>query len=134
MRKLAICALLFTTVILGREQTDVIVMQNGDRITGEIKGLQSGVLRVEIAYVDGAVSVQWSKVARIESRQLFIVKTEDGSVYTGVLGTEAGSPQRPMTLEIAGGAQPIEIERSQVVQVEELSRSFLRQLSGSVDL
>ena len=29
-------------------------------------------------YVDGTISVDWSKVARLESSQLFIVKEENG--------------------------------------------------------
>jgi hypothetical protein len=31
--------------------------------------------------------VDWSQVARLESKQLFIVKAEDGSVYRGTLNT-----------------------------------------------
>jgi len=33
------------------------------------------------------VSIDWSKVDRIESTQLFMVKTQDGTVYTGRLST-----------------------------------------------
>jgi hypothetical protein len=29
-------------------------------------------------YIDGTASVDWSKVARLESNQIFIVKTQDG--------------------------------------------------------
>ena len=36
------CALLLTTPLFARESTDVIVMKNGDRLTGEIKGLNAG--------------------------------------------------------------------------------------------
>ena len=61
-----------------RESTDVVVMNNGDRLTGEIKGLDSGALYLSLNYVDGTISVAWSKVARIESKQLFIVTASDG--------------------------------------------------------
>ena len=129
-----ICAVLFTTALLAREHTDVIVMQNGDRITGEIKSLESGVLRIDIAYVDGAVSVAWTKVARIESTQPFIVKTEDGSVFTGALGTDPASAGRPMTLRVAEGAERIAVEKAQVVNLEETSRDFFQALSGAINL
>ena len=78
--------LCLTTQLFARDKTDVLVMRNGDRITCEAKGLDAGVLYVSIDYVDGTTSVDWSKVARLESKQLFVVKTEDGSVYTGELG------------------------------------------------
>jgi hypothetical protein len=81
------CALLLATPLFARESTDVIVMKNGDHLTGEIKGLNAGVLYVSMEYILGTSSLQWAKVAHLESKQLFLVKTEDGSVYTGTLST-----------------------------------------------
>jgi hypothetical protein len=78
---------LLTTPLFARESTDVIVMNNGDHLTGEIKGLNADVLYVSMKYILGTSSLQWSEVARLESKQLFLVKTEDGSVYTGALNT-----------------------------------------------
>ena len=74
--------LLFCTSLFAREKTDIIVMKNGDRFTGEIKGLSAGVLSVKLSYAQGTVSLDWAQVARLESNQLFIVQTEDGAVYT----------------------------------------------------
>jgi len=38
------CVFLLTTSLSARESTDVIVMKNGDHLTGKIKGLNAGVL------------------------------------------------------------------------------------------
>src|SRR5580692_12732679 len=81
------CGFLLATPLFARKSTDVIVMKNGDHLTGEIKGLNAGVLYVSMEYILGTSSLQWSKVARLESKQLFLVKTEDGSVYAGTLNT-----------------------------------------------
>ena len=56
-------------------------------MTCEIKGLSAGVRYVSFDYIEGTASVDWSKVARVESAQLFVVKTESGTVYTGTLET-----------------------------------------------
>ena len=88
-------AILLVGPVFARESTDVIVMKNGDRLTGEIKGLNAGVLYVSMEYILGTSSVQWSEVARLESKQLFLVKTEDGSVYTGTLSTANTAGSRP---------------------------------------
>src|SRR5215472_14170400 len=69
-------ALLLAAPLLAREKNDVLVMKNGDRLTAEVKGLDEGVLYVSFDYILGTSSVQWSKVAYIESKQLFIVRTE----------------------------------------------------------
>ena len=67
------------------EKNDVLYMKNGDRMTCEIKSLDAGSLQVSLDYVDGTISVQWSRVQRLDSKRLFIVTLEDGSVYTGTL-------------------------------------------------
>jgi len=54
--------LLLVAPLFGREKSDVIVMKNGDHLTCEIKGLNSGVLYVSLDYLLGTSSVQWSKV------------------------------------------------------------------------
>ena len=79
IRAIILCAALLISVpLLAQENTDVIVMKNGDRFTGEIKGLSGGVLSVKVSYVDGTIAVQWSQVAQLESNRLFLVHTESG--------------------------------------------------------
>src|ERR1700683_1192082 len=87
LRAAVLMSLIFVAPLFAREKTDVLVMKNGDHLTCEIKGLDQGVLYVSFDYILGTSSVQWSKVAYLESKQLFIVKTTDGSVYSGTLST-----------------------------------------------
>src|ERR1700759_4801546 len=97
-----ILALLFTLTapLFARDQTDRLIMKNGDSMTCEIKGLDGGVLYVSFDYIDGTASVDWSKVARVESAQLFVVKTEDGSVYAGALKTAEKRGDRPVQIHV----------------------------------
>ena len=67
-----------------REKSDVIVMKNGDRITCEVKQLSSNTLYISVDYILNTLSVDWTKVDHIDSKQLFLVKTEDGTVYRGL--------------------------------------------------
>ncbi len=130
----ALCVL--AVPLAAREHKDVITMQNGDRITGEIKALESGVLRIDLDYVDGAVSLQWAKVARVESPQLFIVQMQDGSVYTGALVTDGGTAAvRSLTIRQDEPGEPnVSVDPAQVVKVEETSATFLQRLSGDINL
>jgi hypothetical protein len=61
------CALAVTMPLFAREKTDTIVMSNGDPLTCEIKGLDSGTLSVNFDYILGTASVDWSKVDHVES-------------------------------------------------------------------
>ena len=101
IRAAILCShLLLALPLFARESTDVIVMRNGDRFTGTIKALYGGVLYVGIPYIIETISIDWSKVGRIESNQLFIVKTEDGSVYDGTLSSVEAAAGRPIEIRV----------------------------------
>jgi len=120
--------------LFARTKTDVLVMKNGDHLTCEIKGLDSGVLYVSFDYILGTSSVQWSKVAYIESKQLFVVKTSDGSSYTGTLGTAEVEEKRPVQIEVmeAAGKQSV-LPRADVVKMGQTSDKFWQRFSGDLD-
>jgi hypothetical protein len=127
-------ALLLSLPLIAREKTDILVMKNGDRLTGEIKGLDQGVLYVSFDYILGTSSVQWSKVAHLESKQLFIVKTTDGSVYTGTLSTAETEDLRPVKIEVTDSAQKqTVIPRTEIVKMGETSDKFWQRFNGDIN-
>src|SRR5271154_1490022 len=134
MRTLILSSVLLIAVpLLAREKTDVLVMKNGDRMTCQIKGLDAGVLYVSFDYIDGTTSVQWSKVAHLESNQLFIVKTEDGSVYTGSLNTPETPAGQPVKIQVVEAPEhEIAIDRTQIVKMAETSDRFWQRFNGEI--
>jgi hypothetical protein len=130
----AISLLLCSASLWAREKTDVIIMKNGDHLTGEIKGLSGGVLYFSLDYILGTSSVQWSKVDHIESRQLFLVKAEDGSVYTGTLSTAGAEAGRPVTIEVVESPEKtVPLERESVVLMDQTSEHFWQRFNGEVN-
>jgi len=93
--------LVFVQTLFARESTDVIVMKNGDHLTCQIKGLGNGVLYVSLPYVIQTLSVDWSQVTHLESKQLFLVKMNDGSVYRGILNSTETPADHPMEIQVA---------------------------------
>jgi len=119
--------------LYARDKTDVMIMKNGDRMTCAVKGLDAGVLYVDFDYIDGTASVDWSKVASLESKQLFLVKTEDGSVYSGALSTPEEGPGRPLKIEIVETpGQETVIDRSRVVRMIATSDKFWQRFNGGI--
>ena len=135
IRRVLFCFVLFLSFpLFARKNTDVIIMKNGDRLTGEIKGLDQGVLYVSMSYILGTSSLDWSKVARIESEQLFIVKTESGSVYRGTLKTTDKEGDRPVKIEVLESPdQGIAIEPDQIVNIAATSEKFWQRFNGAVN-
>jgi hypothetical protein len=128
------CTLLFSLPLFAQESKDVIVMKNGDRITGEIKGLSAGVLSVRVRYIDGRIAVQWSQVAHLESNRLYLVQTESGAVYTGKLSTSGESDDPPIRIEVAATPErEVEIAQRQIISLGPTSESFWHRFDGAVN-
>ncbi len=134
IRLVIVLSAFFAVPLLGRPKTDSIVMKNGDRFTCEIKKLENGVLSAGLDYVDGTISIEWTKVARVESNQLFLVHTQNGAVYQGTLRTAATPAEEPVRIEIDETPRVHElINRRQIVGMAQSSESFWRRFSGSLD-
>ena len=116
-----------------REKTDVIVMRNGDRLTCEIKALGADTLYISLDYALGTVSIDWFKVDHLESNQLFLVKTEDGDVYTGTLSMPKTEGARPVAIVVTeSDATKVAIERNQVAKMDQSFEKFWQRFNGSV--
>ena len=66
-------------------KTDVIILKNGDRITGEVKAVSRGKLDYKTDDA-GRLAVEWIKVARVSSPHSFEVEVASGDTYYGTLG------------------------------------------------
>lgn len=132
---LACCMLLWANPLFARKATDVVVMKNGDRITGEVKALDGGALTVRVEYIDGTISLDWARVARLESDYLFVIKMQNGSSYQGKLVTTQMSAGQPVKLQIIQAtADTVEVERSQIVGLNQTSEQFHERFNGAVGL
>jgi hypothetical protein len=99
---LLLTALLPSVVIA---KTDVVIFNNGDRLTGEVKSLERGKLRFKTAATD-TISIEWDDVALLTSDQNIQIETENGVRYLGhlvdggeeftlVVETESGTVDLP---------------------------------------
>jgi hypothetical protein len=59
------------------EKTDVVTLRNGDRLTGEVKSLERGLLTFKTDTL-GTVQIEWDKVAGVSSRLLFEIERSSG--------------------------------------------------------
>jgi Protein of unknown function, DUF481 len=134
VKLILLCMVMLVAIpVFARNNTDVILMKNGDRITCKIKGLKSNTLYVSIPYILGTASVDWSNVDHIESKQLFLVKTQNGTVYTGSLSTPETFGKRPTQIEILQAPEEkVTLEKNKIVEVNETARNFWQRLNGQI--
>ena len=75
-----------------RPKTDVITMNNGDRITCEIRSMFAGVLECKTNYMD-TVRLKWHHIRSISTDYSFEVRTSEGSRSYGLVSSDAENRQ-----------------------------------------
>jgi uncharacterized protein DUF481 len=125
---LAVVFFLSTTPVWGQPKTDVVTLGNGDRITGEIKGLARG--RLEFSTDDvGTLEIEWVKIMKVEAIREFEVITTDGRRLLGSLGR---SPVNQAVLLVTTTGE-LSLPVSDVTEMAPIGKSFWKKLDGSVD-
>ena len=80
----------------GHDKSDVITMYNGDQITGEIRSLDYGELRIKTNYAQ-EFTLEWWHIAKIESNYTFEVSTENGRRLYGNISSSEKNGQLVFT-------------------------------------
>ncbi len=121
---IAILLLLFMVSDAGAN-TDVVIFDNGDRLTGEVKSLERGKLRFKTAATD-TISIEWDDVALLSSNQNIQVETASGDRYLGKLLQGAGE----FELLVETGDGPMILTTDQVVFMTPIEETRIDRLDG----
>ncbi len=122
--------LLFVLTALAKNVDDVVVLKNGDRLTGEIKGLQSGELRFKSDYMAEAVRLDWSEVERLESKSTFMIWLVDGKLVTDVIRLLPAKSDEVANFMIGNSAR---VHQLDVIRITPADKRFWKRLEGSID-
>jgi len=125
--------LLLLLVLLGQsawaDKTDIVYLKNGDRITGEIKSLQSGKLEFSTDHM-GTVSIEWSDIVHITSKTGQALELTDGQRFYGTLG----KAEQEDTLEISTPVGVAEVSIEDVFAMYPVAASFWDRLDVTANL
>jgi hypothetical protein len=112
------------------QKVDVVHLQNGDRLTCEIKQLSRGALSISTDPL-GSVTVHWGQVAALVSPRAFRVQLASGEQYYGTLLT--GAPPNHVTIDLGGGTL-VPLPFSEIVSLVPIGSGFWRRMDGTLDV
>ncbi|HEY7369053.1 MAG TPA: DUF481 domain-containing protein [Thermoanaerobaculia bacterium] len=121
-------AMLAAPRVLLAQKTDVVVLNNGDTVTGEIKGYSQGRLSLDTDH-SGVISIKWSKIVSIASDKQFDIETTDGIHHFGSFAPS----DPPGELVIVSEGQKMTIGFLDVFDLAPVFQGFWRRWDGSVD-
>ena len=125
---IAVVALMSASAITEAAKTDVVLLVNGNTITGEIKSLEFGALRYSTDSM-GTVSIDWEDIVSITTKQTLQVEVSDGTRYFGVLD----SADERFAINVRTRTEEVELHTSSIVRMTPIDaqESFLERLDGS---
>ena len=113
----------FTSLCIGApgpsRKTDIISLYNGDKLTGEIKGLYAGLLEVSTDAI-GTIKIEWQEVSKIESNHHHEVRLALGKRYYGKIEKS----ERPGEIKVSDVYGEHEISSLEVVEMRPVAISF----------
>jgi hypothetical protein len=106
----------------------VVVLRNGDRLTGEVSEMERGTLTFKTDDL-GTVGVEWDNVASVTAAATFEVEDLAGGQYFGALAPSAD----PGRLDVVSAAGGWTLEILRVVRIQRLGATLWQRLDGSID-
>jgi putative salt-induced outer membrane protein YdiY len=111
---------------------DTVVMKNGDRLTGDVKKMENGLLYIDTVYVSGSVGVDWNQVERIESTATYRVTLINGKRVTGKI-EKATSNEGEKNFVVRKPSGDQRYSSTEIASIDSEKPTFWRQLKGSID-
>lgn len=118
----------FSTAYAG-SKTDVVILENGDRVTGEIKNLEAGLLELKTDTM-GTVHIEWRFISELISDKTLSVEDSKGNRWLGSLQ----KPEEGDHIVVNNFMGPIDLQPSEVVAVWPVAATFLDKMDLKVSL
>ena len=109
-------------------KTDIVVLINGNAVTGEVKSLEFGTLRYSTDSM-GTVNIDWEDIVNVTTTQNLQIEVIDGHRYYGHLT----APEERHTVRLKTPSAVYDFQMSEVVRITpiETDDSFWQRLDGS---
>jgi len=129
LRVFVIILLSLASQAVRAEKTDVVYLQNGDRITGEVKSLSRGKLEFSTDHMD-TVFIEWEDIREIVSTTGHAIELTNGQRFYGPLT----KPEEAEMLVVKTADGPVGLNTLDVISIYPVESSFWERLDLSASL
>jgi putative salt-induced outer membrane protein YdiY len=115
------------------KRKDVVIMNNGDHFTGQVKRLQNGLLYIETDYVSGNIGLDWNQVQAIQSTATYRIVLNNGQRLEGKIEKKTGDKTKNEDFLIREATEEMEVPSEEIVSIDTKKPTFWRELQGAID-
>jgi len=120
---------IFMQLLIFAQKNDTVYLHNGDRITGEVKKFEYGILTLKTDAMS-TLSIEFDRIFAVYSAKFFEIRSSTGDLYYGSLGRS----RVPGIINIVGLEDTIPKPILDIVQITSIKNQFWKRIDGSVDL
>ena len=131
MNKLFLLFVLLFSMTSLFSQNDSIVLNNSNKLVGEIKEMDKSVLIFKTPYSDSDFKIKWHRVKEIYSDRFFIVALSNGKRFSALI--QSDSINKEIVLLNAGG-YILESNMNDIIYLDAIGKNFLSRLTAEFDL
>jgi hypothetical protein len=121
-------SLLFS--VMAYTQNDSLILINGDKMIGEVKAMDRGVVTFKTAYSDKDFQIEWDGIKEIYTVTNFLISFSDGRRYNGHVETVEPGKIAIITDE----GEKVEIAQDDIVFMDDTDDGFWSQIYFSFDV
>lgn len=116
------------------KRNDVVVMNNGDHFTGEVKRLENGLLFVETEYVSGNIGLDWNQVQSVQTTATYRIVLNNGQRLDGKIEKDSRAKEKTNDFLIREATEEVEVPSASIASIDTKKPTFWRQLQGAIDV
>ncbi|OIQ37440.1 MAG: hypothetical protein BM563_08515 [Bacteroidetes bacterium MedPE-SWsnd-G1] len=131
MKKIVFFFILIANFHSVSAQKDSIVLNNNNKLVGEIKSLDKSVLTIKTTYSDSDFKIKWFRVKEIYSNRSFIVSLSNGSRFNATINTDSINKKAVL---IDQGEFILESTLNKVIYLDAIGQNFLSRLTAEFDI
>jgi hypothetical protein len=129
MRKFGLFFLLvLIPSLMMAQRADIVILRNGDKLTGEIRKLDRGMLEFKPDRMS-VILIDWVRVVFLSTEYQFDLELESGERHIGTL--EKAEDEGKLVVVSDGGRKVLDV--LSVVRINPLAKKFWNRLRGYLD-
>lgn len=121
-------ALSVSPAIAGHDKSDIVTLDDGSTLIGEIKTVKFATLSLH-TNAFSTISIEWRHITGMQSKFEYRVESAGEETYFGSLG----EPETAGNLAIVSSSGTTEVPLGEIVLIVPIEHGFLKRIDGSVN-
>jgi len=111
-------------------QNDTLILKNNDRLIGEIKKMERGILTIETDYSDDDFTVKWINISSINSARNYLITLNNGERFTAKIKTTEATDNITLISE----EEVFSVSIKEIVYIKPVKSTFKSRLDASLSV